>query len=200
MCSHAPTTRARLRGAGSGKLLAADGLDDGTIDAGLDRWTERLHRPLPRAPRCCRPSRWKLVPGVVETLETLGREHRLALLTGNPERMARARMDRLGIARCFTEGEGAFGSDGERRAELIGIARERAGGWPAERTVLVGDTPRDVAGAHEAGVRAIGVTTGRFGAERACGRRRCRLFPSRGQGGTTQDRPLTEREHAQSAA
>ena len=86
-------------------------------------------------------------------------------MTGNPERMARARMERLGLDRYFGEGQGAFGSDGEQRADLIAIARERAGGWPADRTVLVGDTPRDVAGAPEAGVRAIGITQGRFGAD-----------------------------------
>jgi phosphoglycolate phosphatase len=31
--------------------------------------------------------------------------------------------------------------------------------------VLVGDTPRDVAGAHEAGARAVGIALGRFGAD-----------------------------------
>ena len=152
------TARGGLR-----KLLDAEGLDNGTIDAGLERWTERLTDRYLDFLAAADTSRWELAPGAVETLETLGREHRLAPLTGNPERLARACMDRRGIDRYFAKGEGAFGSDGERRAELIGIARERAGGWPAERTVLVGDTPRDVAGAHEAGVRAIGITQGRFG-------------------------------------
>jgi phosphoglycolate phosphatase-like HAD superfamily hydrolase len=83
--------------------------------------------------------------------------------------MARARMERLGIGALFTNGEGAFGSDGEDRADLISIARERAGDWPAADTVLVGDTPKDVAGAHAAGIRSIGVTTGRYGAEELSG-------------------------------
>jgi phosphoglycolate phosphatase-like HAD superfamily hydrolase len=151
--------------AGVRKLLAAEGVDDATIDAGLARWTERLTDRYLEHLTNADTSHWEPAPGAVETLERLGREHRLALLTGNPERMARARMERLGLAEFFPERQGAFGSDGERRADLIAIARERAGGWPAERTVLVGDTPRDVAGAHEAGVRAIGITQGRFGAD-----------------------------------
>jgi phosphoglycolate phosphatase len=76
--------------------------------------------------------------------------------------MARARLERLGLARFFSAGQGGFGSDGEQRADLIDIARDRAGGWPIGQTVLVGDTPKDVVGAHQAGVAAIGVTTGRF--------------------------------------
>jgi phosphoglycolate phosphatase-like HAD superfamily hydrolase len=151
--------------AGVRKLLAAEGVDDATIDAGLAVWTERLTDRYLELLSAADTSHWKAAPGAAETLEQLGREHRLALLTGNPERMARARMERLGLDRYFGEGQGGFGSDGEHRADLIGIARERAGGWPAERTVLIGDTPRDVAGAREAGVRAVGVTLGRFGAD-----------------------------------
>jgi len=147
------------------KLLAAEGVDEETIDAGLDRWTERLSDRYLELLSTADTSHWKLAPGALETLAELERTHRLALLTGNPERMARARMERLGLTRFFAAGQGAFGSDGERRADLIGIARERAGDWPTERTVLVGDTPRDVAGAHEAGVKAIGITQGRFDAD-----------------------------------
>lgn len=147
------------------KLLHAEGVDDETIDAGLAPWTELLTDRYLELLTAADTSRWRAAPGAAETLEELGREHRLALLTGNPERVARVRMERLGLDRYFGEGQGAFGSDGEQRADLIAIARERAGGWPADRTVLVGDTPRDVAGAHEAGVRAIGITQGRFGAD-----------------------------------
>ena len=146
------------------RLLHADGLDDAEIDRGLERWIEPFTNRYLELLADADAGHWEAAPGAAEVLEQLGREHRLALLTGNPEAMARARLDRLGLTRFFPEGQGAFGSDGERRADLIGLARERAGGWPAERTVLVGDTPNDVGGAHEAGVKAVGVTTGRFDA------------------------------------
>src|ERR671930_1931219 len=102
-------------------------------------------------------SRWRAADAAAATLTTLQTGARLALLTGNAEPIARARMERLGLARFFPEGQGAFGCEAEDRARLIGIARERAGGWPAADTVAVGDTPADVAGAHAAGIRVVGV-------------------------------------------
>src|SRR5438132_8230 len=49
------------------------------------------------------------------------------------------------------------------------IARARAGedgeAWPRERTVIVGDTPRDIACARADGLRVIAVTTGPFDAQ-----------------------------------
>lgn len=106
-------------------------------------------------------------PGSAEALEALQeRGTLLALLTGNPEPVARARMERLGLARFFPAGQGGFGCDGETRAELIELARRRAGGWPADRTVEVGDTSRDVETAHAAGVRSIVIDSG--GVDRTC--------------------------------
>jgi phosphoglycolate phosphatase-like HAD superfamily hydrolase len=101
-------------------------------------------------------------PGAAETLAGLAREHRLALLTGNPRAMARVRVDRLGLGGFFADGQGAFGDEREERAELVALARGRAGDWPRERTVVVGDTPRDVDAAHGAGVRCVAVAAGPY--------------------------------------
>ena len=60
----------------------------------------------------------------------------------------------------FPPGQGAFGCEAESRAELIAIARHKAGDWPAERTVAVGDTTNDVAGARAAGIHVIGFGPG----------------------------------------
>jgi phosphoglycolate phosphatase-like HAD superfamily hydrolase len=84
----------------------------------------------------------------------------LALLTGNPEPVARARLERLGLARFFPAGQAAFGCERESRGELIALARARAGDWPAERTVEVGDTAVDVSSAREAGIRSLRVGAG----------------------------------------
>jgi phosphoglycolate phosphatase-like HAD superfamily hydrolase len=151
--------------AGVRKLLAADGVEGPAVDGGLQRWSKLLAARYLELLAAEDTSHWQVAPGAVDTLEQLEGEHRLALLTGNPEPMARARMERLDLARFFPPGQGGFGSDGEHRADLVAVARERAGDWPAERTVLVGDTPRDVEGAHAAGVKAVGITLGRFDAE-----------------------------------
>jgi phosphoglycolate phosphatase len=138
-------------------LARRAGVSEPEIDAGLPRWCA-LHAELYLAWLAeTDTSAWQVAPGAEETLTELQARARLALLTGNAEPIARARMERLGLARFFPEGQGAFGCEAEDRARLIGIARERAGGWPAAETVAVGDTPADVAGAHAAGIRVVGV-------------------------------------------
>jgi phosphoglycolate phosphatase len=106
-------------------------------------------------------SGWQAAPCAEEALAALQEAgHRLTLLTGNPEPVARARLERLGLAHFFPAGQGAFGCESESRAELIALARARAGGWPAQRTVEVGDTAVDVSSAREAGIRSLRVRPG----------------------------------------
>jgi phosphoglycolate phosphatase len=141
------------------RALAAAGFSGTEIDAGLPRWCETFSAHYVRLLADADTSHWQLGPGAHETIAAL--EHP-ALLTGNPPAVARARMERLGLAPYFPPGEGAFGCEREQRSELFGLARERAGGWPAERTVAVGDTPIDVSSAHDAGCRCVAVTTGQY--------------------------------------
>jgi phosphoglycolate phosphatase-like HAD superfamily hydrolase len=138
-------------------LARRAGVPESEIEGGLPRWCA-LHAELYLARLAeTDTSAWHAAPAAAETLTELQTSARLALLTGNAEPIARARMERLGLARFFPEGQGAFGCEAEERARLIGIARERAGGWPAAETVAVGDTAADVAGAHAAGIRVVGV-------------------------------------------
>lgn len=116
-----------------------------------------------------------VLPGIPELLARLTRRGgvRLALLSGNYEAVARVKLRAAGIGRWFEAGLGAFGCDSEDRTELPEIARTRAGGGgrphPRERTVVIGDTPRDIACARADGVACIGVTTGPFGADELMG-------------------------------
>jgi phosphoglycolate phosphatase-like HAD superfamily hydrolase len=110
-----------------------------------------------------------VVPGVPALLEWLSDRCRLGLLTGNYEAVARLKLARAGIGRYFPPHQGAFGSDGEDRAALPAIARRRAGSpgrpYPREQSVVIGDTPRDIACARTDGLRCVAVTTGPFGSE-----------------------------------
>jgi phosphoglycolate phosphatase-like HAD superfamily hydrolase len=135
------------------ELLRLEGLSDEEIDAGLARWCEEVSRRYLELLAQADTSDWRAPEGTAETLAQI--EHR-ALLTGNPEPVAKARMEKLGLAEFFPPGQGAFGCDAEDRAELIDIARERAGDWPREQTVAVGDTEADVAGARAAGIHVVG--------------------------------------------
>jgi phosphoglycolate phosphatase-like HAD superfamily hydrolase len=85
-------------------------------------------------------------------------------VTGNYEPIGRLKLRLAGIGKWFASAPGAFGSDSEDRAALPAIARRRAGHTPRAETVVVGDTPRDIACARADGVRCVAVTSGQYGA------------------------------------
>lgn len=134
-------------------LLQANGLSDAEIDPGLARWCKDASDRYLELLSVTDTSDWRAAEGAAEAIAQI--EHR-ALLTGNPEPVARARLERIGLAHLFPPGQGAFGCDAEDRPTLIDLARQRAGDWPREKTIAVGDTTADITDAHAAGVRVIG--------------------------------------------
>ena len=142
------------------RALSAAGLSTAEIDAGLARWCHVFSASYVRLLGSADTSHWEVGPGAHEALAALERP---ALLTGNPPAVAHARMERLGLNAYFPLDQGAFGCEREQRVELFALARERAGDWPADRTVAVGDTPIDVGSAHAAGCLCVAVATGRYG-------------------------------------
>jgi phosphoglycolate phosphatase-like HAD superfamily hydrolase len=118
--------------------------------------------------RLCPPDLSEFVaPGVNGVLEALAarEDTRLALLTGNLEPIARLKLNRAGLGHYFEPHQGGFGSDHEDRTELPAIARRRAGNYPRAKTIVIGDTPRDIACARADGVRCIAVATGPYGVD-----------------------------------
>ena len=150
---HAGQTAMRI----TREMLRAAGLGDDEIDPQLARWCAEASRRYLELLASADTSHWAAAEGAADAISQI--EHR-ALLTGNPEPVARARMERIGLAELFPPGQGAFGCEAESRAELIAIARHKAGDWPAERTVAVGDTENDIAGARAAGIHVIGFGPG----------------------------------------
>ncbi|WP_217913590.1 HAD family hydrolase [Miltoncostaea marina] len=140
-------------------VLRAHGVADERISDRMATWIARaveLHADLEReAPP---PA---VAPGAAEGL-ALMREAgvALALLTGNLEPIARAKMAAAGLAGWFPPGGGAFGSDREHRDELVPVALARHG-RPAA-AVVVGDTPRDITCARAGAARCVAVTTGAY--------------------------------------
>ncbi|MEA2196897.1 MAG: phosphoglycolate phosphatase [Solirubrobacteraceae bacterium] len=120
------------------------------------------------AHRCPPDLSHTVIPGVPELLAALlsRSAFRLALLTGNFEAIARLKLARAGIGKPFPPDQGAFGSDSEDRSDLPAIARRRAGDdaspFPRRRTVVIGDTPLDIACARADGVRCVAVATGPY--------------------------------------
>jgi phosphoglycolate phosphatase len=97
----------------------------------------------------------------------------VGVLTGNFECVAKLKLQRAGIGSMFASGAGAFGSDAEDRAALPAIARRRAGsaGGPHARseTIVIGDTPQDIACARADGVRCVAVASGEHGGAELAG-------------------------------
>lgn len=152
----------RTDGAIARDLLAAAGVPASAIDEGVDevaRLTAGAYESL-----CPADLSGMVAPGIPDLLASLDDRYRSSLVTGNFERVARLKLARAGIGDFFEEGQGGFGSDAEEREKLPPIARARAGDWPRERTVVVGDTPRDIACARADGLRVVAVTTGPFAA------------------------------------
>jgi phosphoglycolate phosphatase-like HAD superfamily hydrolase len=155
---HAGQTAMRI----TREILRVEGLDDTEIDPGLVRWCEAASRRYLELLSDASTSEWTAPEGTAKALAQI--PHR-ALLTGNPEPVARARMERIGLAEFFPLGQGAFGCETEDRVELIAMARRRAGDRPREDTVAVGDTQADVDGARAAGIHVIGFGSGLEGAD-----------------------------------
>ncbi|HWI22135.1 MAG TPA: haloacid dehalogenase-like hydrolase [Baekduia sp.] len=140
--------------------LTLAGVPADTIDARLD---DLRMAAVEAFARLCPPSLSEFLnPGITAVLDQLTSEHRISLVTGNFEPIARLKLKRAGIGHHFAAGQGGFGSDSEDRAALPPIARHRAGDWPREQTVVIGDTPHDIACAHADGVRVIAVATGPY--------------------------------------
>lgn len=98
----------------------------------------------------------------------------IGLGTGNIRAGAKAKLTPVALHDRF--GFGGFGCDHEDRAQLIAMGQARGAeklGMPISgvRTVVIGDTPKDVAAAHANGAFALAVATGGFTVEqlRACG-------------------------------
>ncbi len=118
----------------------------------------------------------RVLPGAAALLETLhGCDGvSVGLLTGNTAGGAAAKMRHYGLHGYFAFG--AYGCDHADRNRLGPLALERASvhaGRPfsPDETLVIGDTPKDVACAKALGARCLAVATGRFRAEelRACG-------------------------------
>jgi phosphoglycolate phosphatase len=143
-------------------VLRAEGLTDEEIDEGLWSWCPRYAERYLELLASIDTSGWQARPGAAEGLARLAEAGvRLSVVTGNPEPMARARLERLGLARFFPAGQGAFGCEAEDRVVLLELARHRAEDWPTDRTAEVGDTHEDVATAKALGIHSVAVASGR---------------------------------------
>ncbi|MBS1885764.1 MAG: HAD hydrolase-like protein [Actinobacteria bacterium] len=109
---------------------------------------------------------YEVKPGIAAILPRLAAAGvAQGLVTGNVEPAARIKLARADLDRYFAFG--GYGSDARDRVKLTELAIARGtevAGAPLDlaATIAVGDTPRDVAAGHGAGIRVVGVATGAY--------------------------------------
>lgn len=146
--------------------------------AGVDqprRQVDAFHRAMAaRAPGLADlvVERSRVLPGAAAAMAALARRRDgtavvQSLLTGNIRPLAEVKLGPLGLTEHLDLDAGAYGDAHEVRAELVHLARRNAahtcgGDFGGQATVIVGDTPLDVAAALATGARAVGVATGAF--------------------------------------
>jgi phosphoglycolate phosphatase len=113
-------------------------------------------------------TRGRVLPGAAEALSELsGRSDVFqSVLTGNTRPASEIKLRAFHLDHYLDFDIGAYGTDDDTRAKLVDIARQRAGkthgvDFSAGATVLLGDTPNDVAAAKASGARIIAVATGK---------------------------------------
>jgi phosphoglycolate phosphatase-like HAD superfamily hydrolase len=106
----------------------------------------------------------EILPGVKKLLTNIeSKQIPMGILTGNVEGLAWVKLKKVGIRDFFDFG--AFGSQAYKRIELVEIAKknaEKALGKAFKTTdfMIIGDTPRDIQCAREAGIKVATVATG----------------------------------------
>jgi phosphoglycolate phosphatase-like HAD superfamily hydrolase len=111
---------------------------------------------------------YRMLPGADQCLIKLGEASvMLGLVSGAMEGAARTKLIPANLNRFFIFG--AYGSDSPDRAELTGIAIEKASRLHTQLTpaqvFVVGDTPLDISAASKAGAVSVGVATGKYSVE-----------------------------------
>jgi phosphoglycolate phosphatase len=109
---------------------------------------------------------YRVMPGIEELLPRLVEQGvLLGIVTGNIEAAAQIKLARADLNRFFAFG--GYGSDSRDRTELTRRALERgtvvsSAPIDLDTAIAVGDTPRDVAAGHGAGIKVVGVATGSY--------------------------------------
>jgi phosphoglycolate phosphatase-like HAD superfamily hydrolase len=151
------------------EFLAAHQIADG--EGRLPAFSEALVTALAAKATLIR-ERGRALPGAEEVLAALGREPGVvqSLLTGNVQPNALLKVASFGLDRFLDLEVGGFGSDHWHRPSLVKVARGKAEQrygttFAGTATVLVGDTPLDVAAGRSGDARAVAVATGPYGVD-----------------------------------
>ncbi|WP_243793074.1 HAD hydrolase-like protein [Saccharopolyspora gloriosae] len=162
---HVPDMAGKTELAITGEVLAAHDIDvaAGTVEAMFSTLTTVV-----LADRDALSLRGSAMPGAAQALAALAEVPGVvqSLVTGNLPEVAFHKLDAFGLHRHVDFDIGGFGAESLHRHDLISAAVAKATAkhdaeFAPESVIVVGDTPRDVAGALRHGAIAVGVASGR---------------------------------------
>ena len=142
------------------------------IEIGAERWqqfTAKL-RASYRQHVMSSETTVRALPGAVKLLKALSVNDGFisSVVTGNFEATAEVKLAAAGLLNYLSRG--AYASDSEHRSDLPVIAKRRCEVLTgqiiaADRCVIIGDTPKDLAAARDNGMKCLLVGTGRYPVE-----------------------------------
>ena len=110
----------------------------------------------------------RALPGAAAALAELARHPHIvqSVVTGNVRGVAAVKLAVYGLDPWLDQEVGGYGSDDPVRSRLIQIAQERAArkhgtAFGGRASLVIGDTPADVAAARDAGTAVIAVASGK---------------------------------------
>ena len=147
--------------------LRLNGLDDVDVDGLFARFATEQARQYRERRRELR-ARGRALPGAQSMLEAVAEREDVVqtVLTCNTRPSAQLKLEAFGLDTYLDLESGAYGTDADDRAELIGIAQHRASqhhgvAFPPSSTVLLADTLADMKAGRRTGIRVIGMATGK---------------------------------------
>jgi phosphoglycolate phosphatase len=148
------------------EFLAMHDVQDGELR--LEEFHTALEKALAAKAAAMR-ERGQALPGAEEALAAVQRQPGVAqsLLTGNLCGNAVLKLATFGLDRYVDFDIGAYGSDHRERPRLVAVARAKAKArygveLEPRATVVIGDTPLDVAAGLAGGARIVAVASGRY--------------------------------------
>ena len=132
--------------------------DDGIIDIIVGEYLSRLEKTINNP-------NYRVIDGAKEFIQKIHYSKRniQGLATGNIEMGAKIKLRPSGLLKYFKFG--GYGSDSHDRVQILKIAVDRAKRFAEEdieRVYVIGDTPRDIKAAKEAGFISVAVATGNY--------------------------------------
>lgn len=151
-------------------LLGA-GLTANDAEAVLPSTLDRVIAELSNTTTLKEPESWEM-PSAYETLRSLSHcpDVLSTVVTGNHKPVAEAKLRAFGLLQFVRTSIGAYGEEGDTRADLVRLARARASTFAGvtfawKNVVVIGDSANDVRAARACGATCVAVSTGRYSPE-----------------------------------